>query len=92
MPSPPFYFSLHSAEIAPKAQLTPQADYEISLDGNTVLRSKGKAMKLYDEKTISRPSGEVFRIKTTSIVPKAFSCYDAQGERFTVKSKLMSCE
>ena len=48
-------------------------------------------MKLYDEKTVSGPSGEMFRIKTTSIVPKAFICYDAQGERFSVKSKLMSC-
>lgn len=68
-----------------------QADYEISLGGSPVLRSRGAALKLYDEKAVSGPGGEVFRIKTTSIVPKAFSGYDARGERFSVKSKLMSC-
>lgn len=73
-------------------QLTQQADYEVSIDDTVLLRSRGRALKLYDEKTVSGPSGELFRIKTTSIVPKAFSCYDAQGERFNVKSKLMSCE
>lgn len=93
----PLFLSLRSSHISAALQqcprkLTPQADYEISLHGEPVLRSKGKALKLYDEKVVSSPSGELFRIKTTSIVPKAFSCYDSAGERFTVKSKLMSCK
>lgn len=57
-----------------------------------MLRSSGRAFTLYDKKIVCTPSGELFRIKTTSIVPKAFSCYDAKGERFSVKSKLLSCE